>query len=347
MAIIVDAMGGDRAPGEIVAGAVSAAREAGTRIILVGRESTVRAELDRHHAAGLPIEIEHAEQVVEMEEHAAAAFRSKKNSSIAVGLRLVKEGRGSAFVSAGNSGAVFAAALFVLGRIQGIDRPALGTVFPTLGRPTFMIDVGANVEVRPQYLVQFGQMGAIYMQRVFGVAQPRVGLLSNGEEPTKGTPVIQEAHRLLAESDLNFVGNVEGKDVTRGVADVVVCDGFAGNIALKTAEGVGDLILTLIRNSLMSRIHFRVAAAVLRPAFRSIAKTLDYTEYGGAPLLGVDGVTIVAHGRSDAKAISNAIRVARQAVDQQLIEAIRSGMGAIAERQSRSAGQADTHDRAG
>lgn len=328
MPIVVDAMGGDHAPAEIVAGAVRAAREAGTSIILAGREPVVRAELQKHQIAGLPIEIAHAEQVVEMDEHAASAFRGKKDSSINVGLRLVKAGQADAFVSAGNSGAVLAAALFVLGRVPGADRPALGAVFPTLGRPAFLIDIGANVEVKPQYLVQFGQLGTIYMARVFGVSRPRVGLLSNGEEPTKGTPVIQEAHQLLAASTLNFVGNVEGKDLTRGAADVVVCDGFAGNIALKTAEGVSELILTTIRHSLTSRLHFKIAAAVLRPAFRQVAKTLDYSEHGGAPLLGVDGVVIVAHGRSDAKAIANAVRVARQAVDQRLIETIKTGLAA-------------------
>lgn len=319
-------MGGDHAPGVVVEGAIAAAREFGVEVVLVGQKTAVEQELAKHDPAGLSLSVVHTEEVVGMEEHAAAALRQKRQSSIAVGVSLVREGQADAFVSAGNSGAVMASALFGLGRIKGIERPALGTVYPTTTGKCFIIDAGANADCKPEYLLQFAVMGSAYMERVFGVARPRVGLLSNGEEETKGNGLVQECHPLLKASGLNFIGNVEGKDIPLGTADVVVCDGFAGNVAIKLSEGLASAIFDILKKELTADIVSKLAALVLKPAFRRIKKRLDYAEYGGAPLLGVNGITIIAHGRSNALAIKNAVRVAKQAVDQNLVEAIRAGV---------------------
>ncbi len=324
--IALDAMGGDYAPAVAVDGAVSAARELGVEVLLVGPEQLVRAELARHDTSGLSLPVVHAEEVVGMDEHAAATVRHKPNSSIAVGVGLVKSGEASAFVSAGNSGAVMAAALFGLGRIPGVERPAIGTVFPTSTGRCFIVDVGANADCKPEYMLQFGIMGAAFVERVLGVNSPRVGLLSNGEEDTKGNALVQATHPLLRASALNFVGNVEGKDIPQGMADVIVTDGFSGNIVIKLSEGVGATILDVLKAELTAKLTYKLAALVLKPAFRNVKKRMDYAEYGGANLLGVNGPVVIAHGRSNALAIKNAIRVARQSVDQKLVEAIRGGL---------------------
>ncbi len=329
--IALDAMGGDHAPSVVVEGAVLAARELGVEVVLVGPCEAVQRELARHDTSGLSLPVVHAEEVVGMAEHAAAAFRQKRRSSIAVGLGLVKEGRAEAFVSAGNSGAVMAAALFGLGRIEGVERPAIGTVYPTTVGKCFVLDIGANADCRPEYLLQFATMGAAYMERVFGVASPRVGLLSNGEEETKGNALAQATFPLLKASPLNFVGNVEGKDIPHGMADVVVTDGFSGNIVVKLSEGVASTLFDIMKAELTASPVYKLAALALKPAFRRVRARLDYVEYGGAPLLGVNGVVIIAHGRSNAPAIKNAVRVARQAVDQGLVGAIRAGLAASSE----------------
>ena len=328
--IALDAMGGDFAPAVVVEGAVAAARELDVEVVLVGPEETVKTELARHNTSGLGLPIVHAEEVVGMEEHAAATVRQKPNSSIAVGIALVKRGEASAFVSAGNSGAVMAAALFGLGRTPGVERPAIGTVYPTSTGRCFVVDVGANADCKPEYMLQFGIMGSAFVERVLGVERPRVGLLSNGEESTKGNALVQAAHPLLRASNLNFVGNVEGKDIPRGMADVVVTDGFSGNIVIKLSEGVGGTILDILKTELTAKLTYKLAALVLRPAFQQVKRRMDYAEYGGANLLGVNGPVVIAHGRSNALAIKNALRVAKQSVDQKLVEAIRSGIAGTA-----------------
>lgn len=327
MRIALDAMGGDHAPAVVVEGAVAAARELGVEIALIGPREEIQRELAKHDTSGLSLPLVHADQVVGMEEHAAAALRQKRHSSIAVGVGLVREGQAAAFVSAGNSGAVMAAALFGLGRIEGIDRPAIGTVYPTLTGKCFLLDIGANADCRPEYLCQFALMGSAYMERVFGVPSPKVALLSNGEEETKGNALVQSCYPLLKASPLNFVGNVEGKDIPLGAADVVVTDGFSGNIVIKLSEGVGSVLFDILKAELTASFVSKLAALVLKPAFRRVKGRLNYAEYGGAPLLGVNGVVIIAHGRSNALAIKNAVRVAKLGVDQRLVEAIKTGVG--------------------
>lgn len=321
MRIALDAMGGDKAPGVTVAGALDAARELGIEVYLVGDEAVLARELG-DQARGLPVDIVHASEVIEMREHPATAVRRKKDSSIVVGVRLLKEGRADAFVSAGNTGAVMAAALFVLGRCPGIDRPAIGSVIPTANGRTLLIDAGANTDPRPENLLQSARMGSIYVSAVTGIERPAVGLLSNGEEETKGNALTLEAHALLRESELNFKGNVEGRDIPRGAVDVVVADGFTGNVALKTVEGVAEMLFGLIRAEVTRDARNQLGALILRPAFRRVARRLDYSEIGGSPLLGVNGNAFICHGRSNANAIKNALRVAREAVDGNILAAI-------------------------
>ncbi|MGE3269060.1 MAG: phosphate acyltransferase PlsX [Chloroflexota bacterium] len=325
MTIALDGMGGDNAPDVVVAGAVQAARELGVRILLVGPQQQLEAKLGTQ-AASLPIEIVNATQVVEMEEHPANAVRQKTDSSMVVGVKLVREGRAQAFVSAGNTGAVMAAGLFQLRRIKGVDRPALSAVFPTRKGGALVIDVGANADCKPEYLEQFAVMGSVYMERVFGVQRPRVGLLSNGEEETKGSQLVQAAHERIKALPLNFIGNVEGKEIPSGDVDVVVCDGFTGNVVLKLSEGLAGAITGLIREEINASLVSKLFAVGVLPAFRRVRKRLDYAEYGGAPLLGLNGVCIVAHGRSNALAIRNAVRVAAQAVQNDVVGTIARGL---------------------
>lgn len=319
-------MGGDHAPEATVSGAIEANRLLGIEVVLVGDEPSLAPLLAARGASSPGVRIVHATEVIGMDEHAAAVVRRKRDSSMHVACRLVKEGKAHAAVSAGNSGAFFAVAMLTLGRLPGVDRPALATVFPTPTFPALILDVGANAEVKPFHLLQFAQLGSAYAERLLGRPRPRVGLLSNGEEPEKGPIVVQEAHQLLKQSNLNFIGNVEGKDVPAGVADVVVCDGFAGNVLIKTAEGVAETLLKLIRTELTSTMMNRLLAAGLRPAFRRVAAHLDYAAYGGAPLLGLNNVAIIAHGRSSALAIRNAIRVASEASQQDIADLLQSSV---------------------
>jgi len=322
MKIILDAMGGDHAPAVTVEGAVRAARSLGNTIILVGREDVVNRELARHDTTGLDLPIVHASEVIEMDEHPAGAVRSKKDSSVVVGMQLLRRGEADAFVSAGNTGGVLAAALFHLGRIKGVKRPALSTIFPTRTGYCFILDIGANADVKPAYLQQFAIMGAAYAERVLGFENPRVGLVSNGEEPGKGSQLVQKAFELLAHSDLNFVGNVEGKDIPRGIADVIVTDGFTGNVIIKLSEGVAGLMMETIEEEIRRRPLAIAGAVLAKGAFGAVKGRLDYRKYGGGALLGVDGVVIVGHGRSDATAVARAIEVAHQAVQENIVEAI-------------------------
>jgi glycerol-3-phosphate acyltransferase PlsX len=327
--VALDAMGGDYAPAVVVEGGLEAARLYDVEVILVGPEEAVRAELGRYDVAGLPVAVQHASEVIEMHEHPAAAVRAKKDSSIVVGMNLVKEGRAEACVSMGNTGGMLAAALFRLGRLPGVRRPALATVFPTMGGFCLLLDIGASADCKPEYLLQFAVMGAAYAQRVLGIENPRVGLVSNGEEETKGSTLVQEAHALLqAAPGLNFVGNVEGKEVMYGQVDVAVTDGFTGNVTLKFAEGVGSMMKEIIRQELYRTPLSKLGGLLARGAFARVEARLDYAEYGGAPLLGVNGVVIIGHGRSNARAVRNAVRVAVQAVRQGILGAIRDGLDA-------------------
>ena len=311
--IAVDAMGGDQAPRPEVEGALEAARNLGVQILLVGQPSAIKRELARHPHRGVPLEVVPATEVITMKDSPMQAFRRKKDSSVHVAARLVKEGRAEGLVSAGNTGAVMAVARFVLGTLGGVDRVALAAPFPTLkGGVSVLLDVGANVDSKVEHLEQFAVMGEVYYRAIFGTRRPRVGLLSIGEEEMKGNELTREAHARLKRLPLHFVGNVEGRDVFAGNVDVIVCDGFIGNVALKISEGVTQLIITMLKGALNSTLAAQVGSLLARRAFQDFKKKIDYSEYGGAPLLGVRGVTVIGHGRSDAKAIKNAVRVATE-----------------------------------
>jgi phosphate acyltransferase len=331
--VALDAMGGDNAPGEVVVGAIRAARELSMGVYLVGREDAIQAELAKHDTSGLDLPIIHTDEIIEMDEHPASAVRRKKKASMTLALQLVRDGSALGAVSAGNSGAMMAASLFTLKRIEGVDRPALGTVFPTRDGVCFVLDVGANTDCKPEYLQQFALMGSIYMERIFSVASPRVGLLANGEEETKGNELVIQTHQLLkahAETlGINFIGNVEGREIPSGGADVVVCDGFVGNVVLKLSEGLAETLLGMLRTQMTSSLPNKLAAAVLQPGLRKVFRRMDYAEYGGVPLLGINGSAIVAHGRSNAKAIKNALRVARQTSETDVVGAIAGGLAKL------------------
>jgi glycerol-3-phosphate acyltransferase PlsX len=328
--IALDAMGGDSAPRAEVEGAVLAARELGIRVLLVGQQETVKRELLKHTHRGLPLEIVHASEVIAMNESPVTAFRKKKDSSVHVAARLVKNGEADGFVSAGNTGAVMTAAHFILGTLPSVDRPALAAPFPTTrGGVSVMLDVGANVDSKPTHLEQFAIMGEIYYRVLFGTRRPKVGLLSIGEEEMKGNELTKEVHNRLKQSSLQFVGNIEGRHVFAGDADVIVCDGFIGNVALKISEGLVEHIGTTLKEALNSTLASQVGSLFARKAFANFKKKLDYSEYGGAPLLGVRGVTIIGHGRSNANAIKNAIRVAAELSRAKLNEKIEQELSAL------------------
>lgn len=312
--IALDAMGGDHFPKPEVDGAIRAARTHGVRVILVGDESVIRAELKQHDGwRELPIEIVHASERITMEDSAAKAARSRRDSSMHVACRLVSSGQANAFVSAGNTGACMAISKMVMGKIPGVDRPALTGVFPTLpGGIAVLVDVGANVDCSADMLAQFAVMGEIYSRMVLKIARPRVGLLSIGEEEHKGNELTRAATPLLKMLPINFIGNVEGRDLYTGIADVIVCDGFIGNVALKVSEGLVETIRSMLRESLEATLTSRLGYALSKAAYRDFKKRVDYSEIGGAPLLGVKGATVVCHGRSDAHAIKNAIRVGKE-----------------------------------
>jgi phosphate acyltransferase len=337
--IALDALGSDRAPKPEIEGAILAARQYGVRVLLVGPEDVVKAELDRHPAAArLPIEVVHASEFITMEDK-VEAIRAKRDSSMRVGLRMVREGQAAGFVTAGNTGAAMATAKVVLGAVPGVDRPALAAVFPTApGNPAMLLDVGANVDCTAQNLEQFAVMGDIYFRAMFGNAMfgkrigtpgPRVGLLSIGEEETKGNDLTREAFQLLKQLPLNFVGNVEGRDLFNGKVDVIVADGFVGNVALKISEGVSNLVRTALKESLKATITRQVGALLSRSAFIDFKKRLDHTEYGGAPLLGVKGACIITHGSSNANAIKNAVRVAAEFSERGINGSIERGLAAV------------------
>ncbi len=311
ISIAVDAMGGDHAPSAVVDGAVAAARHLTVKIALVGPRAAVTAALAQHPDwASLDLEIVDASDVIAMTESPAAALRRKPGASIRVAADLVARKQADALVSAGHTGATVMASYAAFGTIPGVDRPALAAAIPTLARPAVLVDAGANVECRPHHLLQFAVMGSVYARVAYGTERPRVGLLSIGEEETKGNDLTREAHRLLKASPLNFIGNVEGREIYGGSADVIVCDGFTGNVVLKTSEGLVETVETLLGDELRGTFSSQVGYLLSRRAFRRFRRRVDYSEYGGAPLLGVAGLAIIGHGRSSAKAIRNAIALA-------------------------------------
>mgnify|MGYP001565927141 CR=1 FL=1 len=329
--IAVDAMGGDHAPRPEVEGALEAARSFGVRILLVGQPAAIRRELARHPHRGLPVEVVPAGEVITMQDSPMQAFRRKKDSSVHVAARLVRDGHAEGLVSAGNTGAVMAVTRFSLGTLGGVDRVALAAPFPTLkGGVSVLLDVGANVDSKVEHLEQFAVMGEIYYRAIFGTRRPRVGLLSIGEEEMKGNELTREAHPRFKRLPLHFVGNVEGREVFAGNVDVIVCDGFIGNIALKISEGVAQLIVTMLKGALNSTLAAQVGSLIARRAFQDFKKKIDYAEYGGAPLLGVRGVTVIGHGRSDANAIKNAVRVAAELARSKINEKIEQELSAVA-----------------
>ena len=322
-AIALDAMGGDYAPANTVAGAILAARELGSRVVLVGREDEIQKELERHRARETSLTIVHASESVAMDEAPAMALRRKKDSSLRVAANLVRDGQADALVSAGNSGAVMATAVFVLGAVAGVDRPALAAVVPNRkGGVTVWLDVGANVDSKPQHIHQWAIMAHIYAKNILGVASPRVGLLSIGEEAGKGNDLVKETFKLLQESRINFIGNVEGHDIFDGSADVIVCDGFTGNVSLKAVESATETLFHFLKQEFSRSWRTRLGYVLSRPAFKGFRKRVDYAEFGGVPLLGVKGATIISHGKSSPRAIRNAIRVAGEVVENRVNDQI-------------------------
>jgi len=329
--IALDAMGGDHAPRAEVEGAILAARELGVRVTLVGIESVVRQELNRHRHRSLPIDIVNATDVITMRDSPSHAFRRKKDSSLHVAARLARDGKADALVSAGNTGAVMTVARFVLGTLASVDRPALAAAFPNMKeKVTVILDVGANVDSKPAQIEQFAVMGEIYYRTIWGVKRPRVAVLSIGEEEMKGNELTREASARLKQSSLNFVGNVEGRDVFRGDVDVIVCDGFIGNVALKISEGLVEHIGGMLKKAIKSSLTSQLGYALSKRAFDDFRKRTDYSEYGGAPLLGVRGITIIGHGRSNPNAIKNASRVANELCRARVNEKIEQELSAAA-----------------
>ena len=328
--IALDAMGGDHAPRPEVEGAVAAARELGIRVLLVGMAAELKKELARHSHRGLPIEVVPASEIILMDDSPSQAFRKKKDSSAHVAAKLVRSGQADALVSAGNTGAVMAVSRFGLGTLSSVDRPALAAPFPTSrGGTAVLLDAGANVDSKPAHLVQFAVMGEIYYRAIFGTRRPKVALLSIGEEEMKGNELTREVHSRLKNSPLNFVGNVEGREIFGGSVDVIVCDGFIGNIALKISEGVAQHIVGLLKDALQSTLSSQVGYVLSRKAYKDFRKKIDYSEYGGAPLLGVRGVTVIGHGSSNAHAVKNAVRVATELVRGGVNEKIEQELSAL------------------
>ncbi|MFA4853792.1 MAG: phosphate acyltransferase PlsX [Candidatus Omnitrophota bacterium] len=318
MKIVVDAMGGDHAPGVVIDGSLAAVEEYDVDVVLVGDQPKIEALLKKDRYTGSRISVQHASEVIQMSESAAASIRRKRDSSIVVGVDLVKQGKADAFFSAGNTGAVVCAGTLGLGLLPGIERPGIGIVTPTLKGNSLIIDVGANIDPKPSQLLQYGIMADAYCKNILNKPRPSVGLLNIGEEEKKGTEFIRETYELLEKSKLNFVGNVEGKDIFSGKCDIVICDGFVGNVALKVAESAAEAMQTYLKQHLLSDIWGKIGLVFMMPSLKRFKKEIDYAEYGGALLLGVNGVVIIGHGRSNKKAIKNAIRVAKEEVERQV-----------------------------
>lgn len=320
--VVVDAMGGDHAPQAVVEGAVEAVKNFNVSVILVGMEKKITEELSRYKFDPARIEVIHAEEVIEMDESPAVAIRKKKKSSISMGINLLKEGKAEAFFSAGNTGGVVCAATLKLGMLESIERPGIAIVMPNLQGVSLIIDAGANIDPKPVHLLQYGIMGSAYFEHILGKKDPRVGLLNVGEEESKGTGLMKEAYQLLENSLINFIGNVEGKDIFSGYCDVIVCDGFVGNVTLKASESMAETISIFLKRELLSSIWGKIGLLFAKGSFMRFKKKIDYSEYGGAPLLGVNGVVIIGHGRSTSKAVKNAIRFAKEEVERNINQSI-------------------------
>ena len=321
-------MGGDDAPRSVVEGAIQAAREYNFKIVLVGDRNLLQSELDKHKNVPSNVTIHHAGSFVRMDESAAIAIRKKKDASVAVCADLIKEGAVDAMVTAGHTGAAVVACTLKLRLLEGIERPGIGILFPTLGTPTFLIDVGANIDTKPTHLFQYALMGEVYFRYILRKNRPSVGILNIGEEESKGTEFIKEAHQLLNKSRVHFIGNVEGRDIFNGRVDIVVCDGFVGNVVLKVSESIADVIGKLLKQKLKESPVTQLGALLAAPAFKALKKEIDYAEQGGAPLLGINGTCIICHGSSNARAIKNAIRVSgefvKYEINQHILESIRN-----------------------
>jgi len=331
--IALDAMGGDYAPRELVRGAIEAAIEQEVKILLVGKPEEIEKEKEAAFAEAYSsavlrgeLEIVPATEVIAMDEEPARALRRKKDASIAVATRLVKEGAAQAVVSAGSTGAQMAAAVLILGRIPGVERPAIATVIPGPRGPRVLLDSGANVDCRPLHLEQFARMGSVFAAQFLGQRSPRVGLLNIGEEEGKGNELTQQAYQLLKKAPLNFVGNIEGREVFTGEADVIVCDGFVGNVVLKLTEGLAKMLMDMLREELLGSFRTKAGAWLAMPGFKSLRQKMDYAEYGGAPLLGVKGISLICHGSSKARAIRSAVRAAAESIENRLVERLESSL---------------------
>lgn len=322
MKIIVDGMGGDKGPREIVKGCVDASRELGVNIIIVGREEIIKEELDTHEYPQGAIEIINATEIINNDEEPALAIRRKKDSSLVVGLKALTENKGDGFISAGSTGALLAGGLFIVKRIKGIDRAAIATVYPTMKGISFLIDAGANADSKPEYLKQFAIMGSIYSEKVLRNSSPKVALANIGTEEGKGNALVKESYSLIKESSVNFIGNIEARDIPNGVADVIVCDGFVGNIILKLTEGMAISLFSALKEELTKSFKSKMGALMLKSQLDSFKSKLDYREYGGAPLLGLKQPVVKAHGSSDALAIKNAIRQVKNVVEKDVINLI-------------------------
>ena len=339
MKVAVDAMGGDHGPAVVVEGAVAAVREFGASVILVGDRQAIEVEIQRLGAQSLGLEVRHASEVVGMAESPSLALRRKRDSSLRIAAELVRDGKAAAFISAGNTGAAMAISMFVIGVLRGIDRPAIAAVLPSLRGFTVLIDAGANITPKPWHLFQFAIMGHVYARDILRLERPRVGLLSVGEEEGKGNDLTRESYDLLKESRLNFIGNIEGRDIYNGNCDVVVTDGFTGNVALKISESLAEMVGAMIKEELTRDLRSKVGAALAVPAFTRFRKRVDYTEMGGAPLLGIDGAAIICHGASPVKAIKNAVRVAAEWANAGLNEHIKAALEAEIARGGREGGR--------
>ncbi|MFH1441080.1 MAG: phosphate acyltransferase PlsX [Candidatus Omnitrophota bacterium] len=322
MKIVVDAMGGDYAPDVVIEGVIAAVKEYNTEVILVGDQLKIEALLKKNKYSGNLITVHHASDVIAMQDSAATSIRKKRNSSIVIGINLVKNGTADAFFSAGNTGAVVCGATLFLGMLPGIERPGIAIVMPTLKGASLIIDVGANIDPKPTQLLQYGIMAEAYMKYILNKPNPTVGLLNVGEEETKGTDFVKETHELLSQNRLNFIGNVEGRDLFSGKCDVIICDGFVGNVALKVTESAAEAMQEFLKRSLKSDFMALLGFLLLKKSLLKFKKEIDYSEYGGAPLLGINGVVIIGHGRSNVKAIKNAIRVAKEEVERKFNEKI-------------------------
>lgn len=328
MRVAVDGMGGDNAPQVVVEGAILAAREYGFKIVLVGDQTLLHSELEKYKDVPKSITVHHASSFIRMDESAASSIRKKKDSSISVCADLAKEGIVDAIVTAGHTGAAVAATVLKLRLLENVERPGIGILFPTRGTPTFLIDVGANIDIKPTHLYQYAVMGEVYFRYLLRKNRPSVGILNIGEEETKGTEHIKEAHQLLNKSKLHFIGNVEGRDIFNGRVDIVVCDGFVGNVVLKVSESITEVIGKLLKEEFKKSIFTMLGALLAKPSFNALKRKVDASEYGGAPLLGIDGTCIISHGSSNANAIKNAIRVAgefvKYEINQHIVEALQT-----------------------